>query len=60
VFYPIEIKLTSNPTKKDGRGITAFRKTYPNLKIAPGLIICPYEKFVKIAENDYALPWDSA
>lgn len=60
LLFPIEIKLTSNPTKKDVRGITAFRKTYPNLKIAPGLIICPCEKFVKISENNYALPWDSA
>jgi uncharacterized protein len=59
VLFPIEIKLTSNPTKKDVMGITAFRKTYPNLKIIPGLIICPCEKFVKISENDYALPWDS-
>jgi len=32
VFYPVEIKLTSNPTSKDARGITALRKTYPNLK----------------------------
>ena len=45
ILFPIEIKLTSNPTKKDTKGITAFRKTYPNLKIAPGLIICPCEKF---------------
>ena len=59
VLFPIEIKLTSNPTKKDVKGITAFRKTYPDLKIAPGLIICPCEKVVKISENDYALPWDS-
>jgi predicted AAA+ superfamily ATPase len=59
VLFPIKIKLTSNPTKKDVKGITAFRKTYPNLKIAPGLVICPCEKFVKISENDYALPWDS-
>jgi predicted AAA+ superfamily ATPase len=59
VLFPIEIKLTSNPTKKDVKGITAFRKTYPNLKIASGLVICSCEKFVKISENDYALPWDS-
>ncbi|MHC5185574.1 MAG: ATP-binding protein [Planctomycetota bacterium] len=60
MLFPIEIKLTSNPTKKDVRGISAFRKTYPKLKIAPGLVVCPCEKFVKISENDYALPWNSA
>ena len=59
IFYPIEIKLTSNPTSKDTRGITAFQKTYPNLKIAPGLVICTCEKFIRITENNYAIPWDS-
>lgn len=59
MFFPIEIKLTSNPTRKDIRGITAFRKIYPKLKTAPGLVICSCEKFTKLSENDYALPWDS-
>jgi len=59
VFYPVEIKAKSNPTKSDTKGISALRKAYPKLKIAPGLVICPCEKFVKISENDYALPWDS-
>ena len=58
VLYPVEIKLTSNPTPKDVRGIAAFRKTYPQLKIAPGLIICPCEKFIRLSEDYYALPWD--
>lgn len=60
IIYPIEMKLTSNPRKKDTSGITGFRKTYPSLNIAPGLVICPCERFMKISENDYALPWDSA
>jgi hypothetical protein len=59
VFYPIEIKAKSNPIKSDTKGISAFRKMYPKLKIAAGLVICPCEKFAKISENDYALPWDS-
>lgn len=57
-LFPIEIKLTSNPTAKHTSGITAFRKAHPNLKIADGLIICPCEKFAKISKNEYALPWD--
>ena len=60
IFFPLEGKAKSNPTAGDTRGISAFRKTYPNLKIAPGLVICPCEKFVKISENDFALPWDTA
>jgi len=59
VFYPIEVKLTSNPTTKDAGGIAAFRKTYPKLNIAPGLVICSCEKFARISENTYAIPWDA-
>jgi hypothetical protein len=59
-FFPVEVKLTSNPTAKDTSGITAFRKTYNQLKIAPGLVICPCEKLRKISELDYAIPWDTA
>jgi hypothetical protein len=59
ILFPIEIKLTANPTKKHTTGIMAFRKTYPNLKIALGLVICPCEKGVRISETDYALPWDT-
>lgn len=59
ILFPIEIKLTSNPARRDTVGITAFRKTYPNQKIAPGLVICPCEKFMKISDQDYALPWDT-
>jgi predicted RecB family endonuclease len=57
MLYPIEVKLTSHPARKDTTGITAFRKTYPNQKIAQGLVICPCEHFMKISELDYALPW---
>lgn len=59
-LFPIEIKLTSNPAKKDTTGITAFRKTYHNQTITPGLVICPCQEFKKISESDYALPWDTA
>jgi predicted AAA+ superfamily ATPase len=58
-LFPIEVKLSSNPTKKDAAGISAFRTAYPNQKIAPGLVICPCQTFMKISEFDYALPWDT-
>jgi len=58
-LFPVEIKLSSNPTKKDTIGITAFRNTYPNKKIGSGLVLCPCKEFGRISENDYALPWDS-
>ncbi len=38
-FYPIEIKSTSRPAKKDALGIHAFMDTYPRLDIARGLVV---------------------
>ncbi|OGV37161.1 MAG: GTP-binding protein [Lentisphaerae bacterium GWF2_49_21] len=59
IFFPIEVKLTGNPRRDDAKGILAFRKTYPKLKISPGLVISPTHEFSKITENDYSLPWDT-
>ena len=58
IFHPIEIKAKSRPTRQDTSGITAFRKTYPNLKIGKGMVIAPCEKIIQLSENDYAIPWD--
>lgn len=60
VLHPIEIKLSSRPARKDARGITALRKNYPALNIAPGLVIAPVESVEQLSENDYAIPWDLA
>ena len=57
-FYPIEIKLTSHPSRQDTRGINAFRATYPRLKIGPGLIVAPVERIERLSETEYAMPWD--
>jgi predicted AAA+ superfamily ATPase len=58
VFFPIEVKANSHPSKNDARGLAAFRKTYPHLNVAPGLVIAPTDRFIRISENDYAIPWD--
>jgi predicted AAA+ superfamily ATPase len=58
-LYPIEIKLTSRPSRDDTRGITALRKSYSKLRIGPGLVIAPTERFIKISDEDFAIPWDS-
>lgn len=58
-LYPIEIKLTTKPAQSDTRGITALRSAYPNVNIAPGLVICPCETGLRLNPTDYALPWDS-
>jgi hypothetical protein len=57
-LFPIEVKLTANPAKKDTKGLNAFRETYTDKKIAPGLVICPCQRFEKISDTDYAMPWD--
>ena len=58
-LFPIEIKLTSQPSKRDARGLEAFRATYPNQNIAPGLILAPTKQFRKISDNDFTLPWNA-
>ena len=57
-FFPIEVKVKSNPSRADCSGITAFRSTYPKLKIEKGLVLAPAEKIVQISERDFAMPWD--
>lgn len=59
VFYPIEVKLNSHPSRNDARGLAAFRDSYPKLRVAPGLVIAPTERFIRLAHNDYAMPWDT-
>ncbi len=58
-YYPIEFKVNSQPSRKATTGISSFRKHYPNLNIAPGLVVSPTDKFRKISESDYAIPWDT-
>jgi len=58
-FYPIEIKATGNPSGHATSGIKAFRKTYPQLRVAPGLVVCPCESFRRISEDDFLMPWDA-
>lgn len=58
VYYPLEVKAKSNPTRRDTTGITAFRKKHPGLQIAPGLIIAPTDRITQLSEKDYSIPWD--
>lgn len=57
-YFPIEIKLTSQPSKFDTRGIIKFRQTYPSLKIEPGLVIAPVKNIFPLGDDCYAVPWD--
>jgi uncharacterized protein len=58
-FYPLEIKAKSRPNSEDTSGITAFRATYPHLRVEQGLVLAPTEKPIRLSANDYAIPWDA-
>ena len=58
ILYPIEIKAKTNPSRRDTMGISAFRKKYPELSIARGLVVAPCSNVMQLSENDYATPWD--
>ncbi|MFH0729048.1 MAG: DUF4143 domain-containing protein [Pseudomonadota bacterium] len=58
IYYPMEVKAKSNPSRRDTSGISAFRKRHPELPIAAGLILSPTERPIQLSENDYAVPWD--
>ena len=58
-FFPIEVKAASRPSRGDTTGITAFRKTYPKLRVARGLVVAPCEAMAPLSENDWAMPWDA-
>lgn len=58
-LYPIEIRLTSNPSLNDTRGFEVLRSAYPKHRIAPGLVIAPISEFRRLGKIDHALPWDA-
>ena len=57
-LYPFEFKLTTNPTRRDGSGITAFRAAYPQRRIGMGAIICAVERSRWIMDDILAIPWN--
>ncbi len=59
VFFPIEVKATSRPSRRDTSGLSAFRKTYPGLEVSPGLVVAPCETLIPLSDDDWALPWDA-
>ncbi len=59
-LYPIEIKLTANPTRRTASGILAFRAAHPDRKVANGIVLCAVEEPRWIAEDVLAVPWNLA
>lgn len=59
VFYPIEVKAATTVSKNDVRGIAAFRETYPQLRIANGVVIYAGDECYRITKDIIAVPWNS-
>lgn len=56
-LFLIEIKATSQPSKKHTSGFRSFRECFPNAKIAGELIVCSVPEPVLISETCMAIPW---
>lgn len=59
VFYPIEVKSATTVSGNDVRGITAFRETYPHLRIAKGVVIYAGDECYHITQDVVAVPWNA-
>lgn len=58
VLYPVEIKLTANPIRRQASGINAFRNSYPHRNVALGALICAVEEPRWVSDDVLALPWN--
>ncbi len=58
MFYPIEVRSATTISKQDIRGISAFKETYPHLRIAPGVVIYAGDECHRITEDVVAVPWN--
>lgn len=59
-LYPIEIKLTANPTRRTASGILAFRAAHPQRRVANGIVLCAVEEPRWVADEVLAMPWNLA
>ena len=57
-LFPIEVKCKSSLTKRDQKGLHAFRTTYCNLPIQPGLIIYAGKECMWLDKETLCFPWN--
>ena len=57
-FYPIEIKAATTVSKNDVRSINAFKETYPQLRIAKGVVIYAGDECHHVTQDVVAVPWN--
>lgn len=56
-LYPIEIKCKTNLSKADLTGLKAFRESYKESQIMPGLVLYAGSEPYKLDDNTVAIPW---
>lgn len=59
-LFPIEIKATTSPSRRDARGIEAFFDSNATVDTAPGLVLAPINTVLRLGDRVFALPWDLA
>jgi hypothetical protein len=57
-LHPFEIKLTTNPTRKDASGLMAFKAAYPHRQVGTGAVICAVEQPRWLSDDVLAIPWN--
>ena len=58
VLYPVEIKLTGAPGRRQASGIEAFRSAHTHLRIGRGAMICAVDSPRWLTEDVLAIPWN--
>ena len=58
-LFPVEAKCKTVLSGHDTRGLRAFRETYKNQKIAPGLIIYAGKDCYQVDQHTIAVPWNA-
>jgi hypothetical protein len=56
-IYPFEFKLTTNPSRRDGSGIAAFKAAYPGRQVGKGAVVCAVERPRWVSDDVMAIPW---
>ena len=56
-FIPIEVKCKTVLSRGDLSGLKAFRDTYPQSEVQPGLIIYAGSEVLKLDETTLTIPW---
>ncbi len=56
VVYPVESKMTTQPSRSDCSGVDSFRRTYPRAEVGPALLVCAVERPRRVREDVVAVP----